>query len=205
MGSRSVEKITASKKFPRFATKVWFDTDWEVYKIDSYVDRVNLGEGPRAEADTKEEALQHAEFSRNYESGKYAEKTVKRYDTVQKANKKRAETNALKRSKSRNGLKYQLHVAKKKAEKDRESVPVKEMVKKFLSKDPSDSEIEKFYINKVLPLDNRSMDEILTDNLSSIRYKNRKKTAEEARERYKDVSPPWPITQKKLDKSSKKR
>ena len=99
MAFRQVEKITASKKYPRFSTKVYFDTDWEVYKIDAYVDKKNLGEGPRGEADTKEEALDQAEYNRNYAGGKYAKGTIDRYDSIQKANAKRAETRARNKAK----------------------------------------------------------------------------------------------------------
>ncbi len=38
---------------------------------------------------------------------------------------------------------------------------IKEMIVKFLAGNPSEAEIEEFYINKVLPLDNRSINEIL--------------------------------------------
>ena len=38
---------------------------------------------------------------------------------------------------------------------------VKEMIVEFLSNDPSEAQIEEFYINKVLPIDNRSINEIL--------------------------------------------
>ena len=38
---------------------------------------------------------------------------------------------------------------------------IKEMIVEFLAGNPSEAEIEEFYINKVLPLDNRSINEIL--------------------------------------------
>ena len=38
---------------------------------------------------------------------------------------------------------------------------IKEMIVEFLAGNPSEVEIEEFYINKVLPLDNRSISEIL--------------------------------------------
>ena len=38
---------------------------------------------------------------------------------------------------------------------------IKEMIVKILAGNPSEAEIEEFYINKVLPLDNRSIKEIL--------------------------------------------
>ena len=38
---------------------------------------------------------------------------------------------------------------------------VKEMIVEFLSNDPSEAQIEEFYINKVLPVDKRSINEIL--------------------------------------------
>ena len=38
---------------------------------------------------------------------------------------------------------------------------IKEMIVEFLCNDPSEAQIEEFYINKVLPLDNRSISEIL--------------------------------------------
>ena len=38
---------------------------------------------------------------------------------------------------------------------------VKAMIVEFLSNDPSEAQIEEFYINKVLPIDNRSINEIL--------------------------------------------
>ena len=38
---------------------------------------------------------------------------------------------------------------------------IKAMIVEFLSNDPSEAQIEEFYINKVLPLDNRSISEIL--------------------------------------------
>jgi len=40
-------------------------------------------------------------------------------------------------------------------------IKVKAMIVEFLSNDPSEAQIEEFYINKVLPLDNRSINEIL--------------------------------------------
>ena len=40
---------------------------------------------------------------------------------------------------------------------------VKEMIVKFLSNDHSEAQIEEFYINKVLPIDNRSINEILNN------------------------------------------
>jgi len=40
---------------------------------------------------------------------------------------------------------------------------IKEMIVEFLANDPSEAEIEEFYINKVLPLDNRSINEILNN------------------------------------------
>ena len=38
---------------------------------------------------------------------------------------------------------------------------IKQMIVEFLAGNPSEAEIEEFYINKVLPLDNRSISEIL--------------------------------------------
>jgi len=38
---------------------------------------------------------------------------------------------------------------------------IKEMIVKFLAGNPSEAEIEEFYINKVLPVDKRSISEIL--------------------------------------------
>ncbi len=38
---------------------------------------------------------------------------------------------------------------------------IKAMIVEFLAGNPSEAEIEEFYINKVLPLDNRSINEIL--------------------------------------------
>ena len=38
---------------------------------------------------------------------------------------------------------------------------IKAMIVEFLAGNPSEAEIEEFYINKVLPLDNRSISEIL--------------------------------------------
>ena len=38
---------------------------------------------------------------------------------------------------------------------------IKAMIVEFLSNDPSEAQIEEFYINKVLPIDNRSINEIL--------------------------------------------
>ena len=38
---------------------------------------------------------------------------------------------------------------------------IKEMIVEFLAGNPSEAEIEEFYINKVLPIDNRSISEIL--------------------------------------------
>lgn len=40
---------------------------------------------------------------------------------------------------------------------------VKDRIKKFMSTDPSEEEIEKFYMSSVLPHDSRSIDEILED------------------------------------------
>ena len=40
---------------------------------------------------------------------------------------------------------------------------IKEMIVEFLDGNPSEAEIEEFYINKVLPLDNRSINEILNN------------------------------------------
>ena len=50
-------------------------------------------------------------------------------------------------------------VEKKEVEMTQDNV--KEMIVEFLSNDPSEAQIEEFYINKVLPIDNRSINEIL--------------------------------------------
>ena len=50
-------------------------------------------------------------------------------------------------------------VEKKEVEMTQDNV--KAMIVKFLSSDPSEAQIEEFYINKVLPIDNRSINEIL--------------------------------------------
>ena len=38
---------------------------------------------------------------------------------------------------------------------------LKQQIKEFLASNPSDDQIEQFYINVVLPVDNRSINEIL--------------------------------------------
>jgi hypothetical protein len=38
---------------------------------------------------------------------------------------------------------------------------LKQQIKEFLASNPSNEQIEQFYINLVLPVDNRSIDEIL--------------------------------------------
>ena len=43
---------------------------------------------------------------------------------------------------------------------------IKEMIVEFLAGNPSEAEIEEFYGNKVLPVDKRSINEILTANNS---------------------------------------
>tara|TARA_R110002020_G_scaffold58394_9_gene160143 strand:+ start:474 stop:719 length:246 start_codon:yes stop_codon:yes gene_type:complete len=40
---------------------------------------------------------------------------------------------------------------------------VENHVKEFLANDPNEEEIEKFYINRILPFDKRSVDEIIKE------------------------------------------
>lgn len=42
---------------------------------------------------------------------------------------------------------------------------MKDQIQEFLNSNPSDEEIESFYIHKVLPFDKRSMNEILTEDI----------------------------------------
>ena len=49
---------------------------------------------------------------------------------------------------------------------------IENSVKEFLANDPSEEEIEKFYINRILPFDKRSLDEIIEETWSLEDWNN---------------------------------
>ena len=49
---------------------------------------------------------------------------------------------------------------------------IENSVKEFLANDPSEEEIEKFYINRILPFDKRSLDEIIEEPWSLEDWNN---------------------------------